>query len=260
MPDDLAALARYQLIPRLLHEVHEADTSCKLLGWRLEVPIIPLLATKLDPALTRGEHLSLVAEELLEGLSETDSSRLIPLIKVQKMAALVPRMRLWPTRGAPALAIDMTALADTPPFGNVEWRPRTREDLAELRAAAGCPLWLYGVAGVADAEVALEAGLEAVVVTTAAGVHLGAPAAIDVFPEILDAVAGTVAVYAGGPVRSGIDVFRYLAVGAEAAVVVSDRSLAGLQAELAYAMRLTGCATLADIGYDAIYAPLFGES
>lgn len=260
MHHDLVALARYQLIPRLLHDINEANTHCELLGLRLEVPIIPLLATKLDPALTQGEHLSLVAEELLEGLSETDSSRLVPLIKVQKMAALVPRMRLWPARGHQALAIDMTALADTPPLGSTEWRPRTREDLAELRAAAGCPLWLYGVAGVADAEVALEAGLEALVVTTAAGVHLGTPAAIDVFPEILDAVAGTVAVYAGGPVRSGIDVFRYLAVGAEAVVVVSDRSLAGLQAELEYAMRLTGCATLADISYDAIFAPLFSES
>ncbi|MBS3933267.1 MAG: hypothetical protein KGZ35_02840, partial [Truepera sp.] len=71
---------------------------------------------------------------------------------------------------------------------------------------------------------------------------------------------GTVAVYAGGPVQSGIDIFRYLAVGAEAVVVVSDRSLASLQAELAYAMRLTGCATLADISYDAIFAPLFSES
>lgn len=261
MHHDLAALARYQLIPRLLHDVDQADTRCDLLGLRLEVPIIPVLGTKLDPALTQGEHLSLVAEELLEGLGETDiSSRLIPLIKTQKMAALVPRMRLWSGRGAPALALDMTVLADTSPFGSAEWRPRTREDLAELCAAAGCPLWLYGVAGVADAEVALEAGLEAIVVTTAAGVHLGTPAAIDVFPEILDAVAGTVAVYAGGPVRSGIDVFRYLAVGAEAVVVVSDRSLAGLQAELEYAMRLTGCATLADISYDAIFAPLFGES
>lgn len=260
MHHDLVALARYQLIPRLLHDISEADTHCELLGRRLEVPIIPLLATKLDPALTQGEHLSLVAEELLEGLSETDLSRLIPLIKVQKMAALVPRMRLWPARGHQALAIDMTALADTPPFGSTEWRPRTREDLAELRAAAGCPLWLYGVAGVADAEVALEAGLEALVVTSAAGAHLGVPATIDLFPEILDAAAGTVAVYAGGPVQSGIDIFRYLAVGAEAVVVVSDRSLASLQAELAYAMRLTGCATLADISYDAIFAPLFSES
>jgi isopentenyl diphosphate isomerase/L-lactate dehydrogenase-like FMN-dependent dehydrogenase len=257
MHHDLAALARYQLIPRVLHDVQQADTRCELLGRRLAVPIIPRLTTKLDPALVQGEHLSLVGEALLEGITQAD--RFIPLVKVQKMATLVPRMRYWPTRGVPALALDMTVLADTPPFGSAEWRPRTREDLAELRAAAGCPLWLYGVAGVADAEVALEAGLEAVIVTTAVGEHLGVPAAIDIFPEILDAVAGTVAVYVGGPVRTGIDVFRYLAVGAEAVIVTSDRSLGSLQAELEYAMRLTGCATLADISYEAIFAPLFGE-
>jgi hypothetical protein len=49
-------------------------------------------------------------------------------------------------------------------------------------------------------------------------------------------------------------------VGAEAVVVESDRSLHALEAELHYAMRLTGCALLADIGYDAIFAPLFGDA
>ena len=38
-----------------------------------------------------------------------------------------------------------------------------------------------------------------------------------------------------------------------------QRSLSQLRSELAHAMRLTGCETLADIGYEAIYAPLFDE-
>ncbi len=88
---------------------------------------------------------------------------------------------------------------------------------------------------------------------------MGAPATAEIFPDIFDAVAGTLAVYAGGAVRGGIDVFRYLALGAEAVVVDCDRAPENLRAELAYAMRLTGCRTLADISYEAIFAPLFSE-
>jgi isopentenyl diphosphate isomerase/L-lactate dehydrogenase-like FMN-dependent dehydrogenase len=72
-------------------------------------------------------------------------------------------------------------------------------------------------------------------------------------------VAGTLSVHAGARVRDGLDVFRLLAVGAEAVIVEGDRSLASFEAELQYAMRLTGCATLSDIGYDVIFAPLFSR-
>jgi len=54
-------------------------------------------------------------------------------------------------------------------------------------------------------------------------------------------------------------VLRYLAVGAELVIVDGERPLPALAAELAYAMRLTGCATLADVSYDILFAPLFSE-
>ncbi len=257
---DTAVLESYQLLPRLLHDVHQVDSSCRLLNRNCDAPIIPLLEGLPGKTGLELGALSLVdAAALLNQPEGFELSRGVPLLKAEKMGQLMPKLRQLVARGAAALALDMTVLADTVPFGTQEWRPKTREDLAELRAAAGCPLWLYGVCSPADAEVAVEAGLEAIVVHAGAGYFLGAPATIEIFPDIFDAVAGMISVYAGGPVRSGIDVFRYLAIGAEAVVVESDRSLANLQLELEYAMRLTGCATLADISYEAIFAPLFGE-
>ena len=72
-------------------------------------------------------------------------------------------------------------------------------------------------------------------------------------------MAGMVRVLAGGQVGSGLDVFRLLALGADAVVVGGDRPTAVLDEELRYALRLTGCATLADVGYDALFEPLFAE-
>lgn len=258
VPDhDLDALESYQLVPKLLHAVGEPDTGTLLLGRTLNAPILPLLEAPIP--LSRDTLALLGAEAVLAQPEGPEGAPFVPLLKPEKMGYLMPKVRALAARGVPGFVLDIGALAETPPFGPLEWHPRTREDLAELRAAAGAPLWLYGVSSVADAETASEAGLDGVVVNTGAGLFLGAPATAEVFPEIFDAVAGTISVYAGGTVRSGIDVFRYLALGAEAVVVDCDRALHNLRAELAYAMRLTGCATLADISYEAIFAPLFSE-
>ncbi len=255
MPEhDFAALDTFQLIPRLLHGVSTPDIRTQLLGRELVAPLLPLADAPDD----RADTLSLVAAEVLLR-HEGSIAASLALLKPEKMGLLMPKVRKLAARGIPGFVLDLTLFAESPPYGDLEWHSRTREDLAELRAAAGVPLWLYGVSSVPDAEIASEAGLEGIVVNTGAGIFLGAPATAEVFPDIFDAVAGTISVYAGGAVRHGVDVFRYLALGAEAVVVDTDRSALNLRAELAYAMRLTGCQTLADISYEAIFAPLFSE-
>ena len=260
MPDhDIRALETYQLIPRLLHDVQEVDSRFNVFGQDFDAPIIPLLeadrGTKVELA-----TLSFIAADLALAQPEGfDFHCAVPLLKTDKMGELMPRVRKLAARDVPAIALDFTVLAETPPFGANPWRPKTREDLAELAAAAGCAVWLYGISSPADAEIAAEAGLDGVVIHSGAGFYLDSPGTIEIFPEVFDTIAGMISVYAGGPVRNGIDIFRYLAVGAEAVIVDSDRSLNNLISELHYAMRLTGCETLADIGYDAIFAPLFND-
>ncbi|UCH24299.1 MAG: alpha-hydroxy-acid oxidizing protein [Trueperaceae bacterium] len=254
---EIAALESYQLLPRLIHGVHTVDSRCELLGVALDSPLLPLVtAGNQSP----GKGLCLLDADVCLAHPETFSpASTLPLLATEKMGILMPKVRKLAALDVPGLVLDVSHLADTPPYGSRDWRPRTREDLAELRAAAGSPLWLYGVSSSSDAEAAVEVGLEGIVVHAGAGAYLGGPSTIEVLPEILDAVAGMIGVYAGGLVRSGIDLFRYLAVGAEGVVVGSDRSLSNLEAELHYAMRLTGCETLSDLGYEAFFAPLFEE-
>ncbi len=251
---DLQALARFQLLPRLLHDVTDVDTGLTLLGRRLGSPL--LLRLPADAPLPD------------QGLALVDAHRLgsgaapwaLPVLAPAKMGELMPTVRRLADTEAPALVLDLSPLSEVAPYGSGLWRPRTREDLAELAAAAGRPLWVYGLLSPADAVVAAEAGLDAIVVHSGPGRHLAGPTVADALPDVLDAVAGMIAVYAGGHVASGIDVFRYLAIGAEAVVIETDRALGPLEAELQYAMRLTGCDTLADIGYDVIYEPLFEDA
>ncbi len=251
---DTLALARFRLVPRLLHDAGELDSSLTLLGRRLPSPLLPRLT---GDAPLPERTLALVDAQRV---GDEGAAWALPVLASTKMGELVPEVRRLADTGAPGLVLDMSPLAELPPYGKGTGRPRTREDLAELAAAAGQPMWLYGVLSPDDAVVAAEAGLEAIVVHTGAARFLGGPSLADALPDVLDAVAGMISVYAGGRVASGIDVFRYLAIGAEAVVIETDRALASLEAELQYAMRLTGCATLADIGYDVIYEPLFGDA
>ena len=251
------ALDNYHLLPRVLHNIKEINCGCTVLGRSLPHPLLPIIETPHDYTNQSQKFCFLDADKTLN--LEKGFENIIPLLAPEKMGTLMPKVKTLAAKKVPALTLDVTKLARVKSHDLDYYHTRTREDLAELRAAISCPLWLYGVASPQDAEVAAEAGLEGIIINSDAFSLLNAPSTIEIFPEIFDAVAGMLAIYASGPIRNGIDVFRYLAVGAEAVVMSSDRSLANIKAELEYAMRLTGCKTLADIDYEAIYAPLFGN-
>lgn len=254
---EAAALDAYRLLPRLLRGLAQVDSQTELAGMAMRTPMLPLHAA--PPEQPTLQPAMIPAELLLSQPHLYHPEACVALVPNDKMSVLIRTVKELGRLGVAAAALDQGMLAETAPFGTNEWRPRIREELAELRAAADVPFWLYGVGCADDAEAALEAGLEGVVVHSSAGRHVAGPAVIEILPEILDAVAGTIGVYAAGLVRSGIDVFRLLAVGADAVIVEGDRGLAGLEAELHYAMRITGCESLSEIGLDTIFAPLFED-
>jgi isopentenyl diphosphate isomerase/L-lactate dehydrogenase-like FMN-dependent dehydrogenase len=92
--------------------------------------------------------------------------------------------------------------------------------LEELRALSPLPLVLKGVQTAEDARLAVEHGVDAIVVSNHGGRQLDAVApTAELLPEIADAVAGAVEVYVDGGIRRGSDAVKALALGARAVLV-----------------------------------------
>lgn len=135
--------------------------------------------------------------------------------------------------------------------------------------APGLPLLVKGILTAEDAELAVSAGVDGIVVSNHGGRQLdGVPAGIAALPEVVGAVAGRVPVLMDGGVRRGTDVLKALALGAVAVLVgrplVWGLAVGGeagvadvlriLRSEFENAMALTGCRTVAEIT-SALVAP-----
>ena len=103
--------------------------------------------------------------------------------------------------------------------------------VAALVDAVDVPVVVKGIMSVDAAETALAAGAQGLVVSNHGGlVDRGTGTlAIDVLPEVADAVAGRVPVLVDGSFRRGTDVLKGLALGA-AAVMVARPPMWGLAA------------------------------
>jgi 4-hydroxymandelate oxidase len=87
----------------------------------------------------------------------------------------------------------------------------------QLREITDLPIVVKGVLTGDDARLAVEHGARAVLVSNHGGRQLdGAPASLDVLPEVVNAVGGRAEVYLDGGVRRGSDIVMALALGARA--------------------------------------------
>jgi len=138
----------------------------------------------------------------------------------------------------------------------------TWDDLTFLRSATKLPIVLKGVLDPDDARIALERGVDGIVVSNHGGRQLdGAIASIEALPAVVDAIGDQAPVLLDSGIRCGADVFKALALGARAVLVgrpyVYGLALAGeegarqvirnLRAEFDLTMGLAGCRSISDV-------------
>lgn len=192
----------------------------------------------------------------------------IPTVKPWDMATVFQKLEAAKQSGAYAVAMDIDAAGLpflqglTPPAGS-----KTVQELKEIIAAAERPFILKGIMTVRGAEKAAEAGASAIIVSNHGGRVLDqCPATAEVLEEIVRAVGDKVTVLVDGGIRTGIDVFKALALGAKGVLIARPYVTAvygggaegvacytnKLKAELVDCMKMCGAKTLSDITRDMV--------
>ena len=145
----------------------------------------------------------------------------IPTVKPWDVNTLQEKLELIKASGSFAVAMDIDAAGLpflknlTPPAGS-----KTTEELAEIVKAAGVPFILKGIMTVKGALKAKEAGASAIVVSNHGGRVLDqCPATAEVLEEIVQAVGKDMKIFVDGGLRSGVDIFKALALGADAVLI-----------------------------------------
>jgi L-lactate dehydrogenase (cytochrome) len=146
----------------------------------------------------------------------------------------------------------------------------TWAEVAWVRANFDGPVLVKGVLTADDCRRALDLGCDGVIVSNHGGRQLdGAPATIQVLPEIAAAVGDRMEILLDGGVRRGSDVLKALALGAKAVLIgrpyVWGLALGGqdgvahmlelLRAEMKRSMQLLGCPSVHDLDHSWVGAP-----
>jgi len=194
----------------------------------------------------------------------------VPTVKPWNLETIEGKMELVKASGSFAVAMDIDAAGlpflkgMNPPAG-----AKTVEQLSQIAKMAGKPFIVKGVMTVAGALKAKEAGAAGIVVSNHGGRVLDqCPATAEVLCSIVDALKGSgVKVIVDGGIRTGVDVFKALAMGADAVIIcrpfvpmVYGGAEEGVKlyiekigAELADTMAMCGAKTIADITRDMIF-------
>lgn len=194
----------------------------------------------------------------------------VPTVKPWNIELVKEKLELCKKSGCFAIAMDIDAAGlpflknMNPPAGS-----KTVEELAEIIKEASVPFIVKGVMTVAGAIKAKQAGAAAIVVSNHGGRVLDqCPATAEVLAGIVDALKGSgVKIIVDGGIRTGVDVFKALAIGADAVIIARPFVTAvfggaeegvkayvdKIGAELEDAMAMCGAKSLADINRDMIF-------
>jgi len=289
-----------QLAPRVLNDVSKMDLRVRVVGQELPHPIMlaPVAANVLAHADAEvgtargalasgaGMVLSSYTSRTVEQVAATGVSPLWFQLYIQERAATRDLVARAVDGGCSAICITVDTPTSGPrdrqaragfdwPAGMLPYKtvqpgdnPCTWKDVEWVRGAVNVPVILKGIMHPEDAQLAIEHGAAAIVVSNHGGRNLDtAPASIEALPRVVDRVAGRIPVLFDGGIRRGTDALKALAFGAGAVMIgrpyVYGLAVSGaagvtavvniLKRELEQAMALCGVNRVGAISRDLIW-------
>lgn len=290
---NLEALAQVRLNLRTVHGVKEPDLRFNLWGKPLAMPILgaPITGSTYNMGGKMSEEdfiAEMVAGALMAGslcmtgdgadptmfgsgikAGAANRGGSIAIIKPRTQEVIKSHLKTAEEAGVLAAGMDIdgaglvTMAMKGQPVG-----PKTPAELAEVIGATKLPFIVKGIMTADEAEAAVKAGAAAIVVSNHGGRVLDfTPGAAEVLPDIAARVKGKAIIFADGGVRSGADVLKLLALGADAVLVGRPLIVAAfgggregvamvlnqMRNELLQAMLLTGTADVKTVSASIIH-------
>ncbi len=293
--NNLSALASVRLNMKTLHTIAVPDTGIDLFGRRLSLPVLaaPIggVSFNMGGKISEEQYiqavlggcaaagtLGCVGDGVPEFIHQAGYEAIrdlggvgIPFIKPWEDAELFAKLDKAKDAGATVVGMDIDAA------GLVTLRlmgrpvsPKPPEKLREIIEKIPMKFILKGIMSPEEALIAADAGADAVVVSNHGGRVLDhTPGTAEVLSAVARAVKGKITIIADGGVRTGADVLKMLALGADAVMIGRPFSVAAIgglqegvvkyieqiQSELVSAMVLTGTASAAAVERSVIYEP-----
>ncbi|KYO64487.1 alpha-hydroxy-acid oxidizing protein [Thermovenabulum gondwanense] len=290
---NVEALSEIKLNLRTIHDAKEPDISIEIFGEKLSMPVLaaPITGTNYNMGgkISEENFIKMVIsgskeagtlgmcgdggnpvfyESGIKAIKEENGDG-IAIIKPRENTEILERAKRAEEAGALAVGIDIdgagliTMALMGQPVG-----PKTKEELKQIITKTKLPFILKGIMTVDEAEMAVEIGAKAIVVSNHGGRILDhTPGVAEVLPAIAQKVKGKITIFADGGVRSGVDVLKYLALGADAVLIgrpVIIGAFGGgkegvkfilekFAKELKQAMILTGCKDIKSVDEKILY-------
>lgn len=291
---NVEALARVTFNMRLLHDVTEPDTRTRILGLDLSMPVLaaPIGGVSFNMGGRRTEEefisavidgcaragiIGCIGDGVPDFIHQTGYAAVskagghgIPFIKPWDDAELQDKLAKARDCGAAILGMDIDAagLITLRKMGRPV-SPKPLEKLREIIAGSGRKFIVKGIMTPEDALLALEAGADAIVVSNHGGRVLDStPGTAEVLPGIAKAIDRRIVVLVDGGIRSGGDILKMLALGADAVMIGRPFSIAAiggltegvvslaerLHTELCQAMVMTGTVSTCQVQDKILYS------
>ena len=290
---NIEALAARRFNMRVFHDVSEPDTRVSLLGKTFDLPVLaaPIggVSFNMGGQVTEEDYIRAVLEGCHEkGILGCTGDGVPPIIIDSALAALkalsgkgIPFIKPWEDEelydkfekvsqsGASIVGMDVDAAGlITLKLMGRPVSPKSPEKLREIIKKVGKTFILKGIMTPDQAQIAVDVGADAIVLSNHGGRVLDhTPGVAEVIPEIAAAVKGQIAILADGGVRTGGDVLKMIALGADAVMIGRPFAIAAvgglkdgvvkyidqLKSELQQAMVLTGCRDIRSVGSSILY-------